>query len=327
MTFFLSSLATTLGGVIDNFVVGHTMSSAEVGAISLSSPLWFFTALLYNTLSSGCRPSCANEFSKGNKEKASRIFSATLVTGIVLTLILVAVILLFKDAVTQLLGAKPGAEAYEPCKAYLTGIVVGFPAIALIILLSVGVNLGGGRRWTLCSAIVVTVSNIIMDLLTVRFLKGSIFIMGLSTSLSYYAGAAVLIAFFLKKKDEVLLKPVFTGLSFRGMGNVAFRGMPHGVSRMTSTWRSLYLNHLFASAVTAAGLAAYNVQVQINYLTNALFLGIAQALSLLVCIYYAEENRAGIWKTVRIALAYDIVFVLLVCLTSKSPAVSDAIRF
>ena len=140
-------------------------------------------------------------------------------------------------------------------------------------------------------------------------LTGKVFFLTVMTfflsSLSYYAGAAVLIAFFLKKKDEVLLKPVFTGLSFRGMGNVAFRGMPHGVSRMTSTWRSLYLNHLFASAVTAAGLAAYNVQVQINYLTNALFLGIAQALSLLVCIYYAEENRAGIRKTAHAGDAPD----------------------
>ena len=314
VAFFLSTLTTSLGGVIDNFVVGHTMTSAEVGSISLTSPVWFFTALLYNTLSSGCRPVCANEFSKGNKERACRVYSATLAAGLGLTFILVLLTLIFRDPVTRLLGAKPGMDVYEPCKAYLTGIVIGFPAVALICILSVGISLEGGRRWTVWSAIVVTVSNIVMDLLTAHFLKGNIFCMGLTTSLSYYAGAAVLAVFYIKKRNELMLKPVLRGLSFRTMGGVVYRGMPHGVSRLTTSWRSAYLNHLFAASVTAVGLAAYNVQVQINYLTNALFMGTAQALSLLVCVYYAEENRAGIRRTVLIALAFDMFFGLAIML-------------
>ena len=186
IAFFLSTLTTSLGGVIDSFIVGSTMTSAEVGALSLVSPLWYFSALLYNTLSSGCKPVCANELSKGSKEKARQIFSATLVAGLAVTLFLVVFTLVFRDTVTQLLGAKPG--------------------------------------------------------------------------------------------------------------------MPFGVSRLTASCKAFYLNYIFTSTVTVAVLAAYNVQVQINYVTNALFMGVAQALSLLVCFYYAEENREGIRNTVRIAL-------------------------
>lgn len=317
-----------MGGIIDNFVVGHTMTSAEAGSLSLSAPLWFFTSVVYNTLASGCRPLCANELSRGNRKQAGQIYSAALAAGLILTLVFVLFSLLFKDTLVQLLGAKQGTAVYEPCKSYITGILIGFPAAAMICLLSVGIGLEGGNRWTLYCAAVVTGSNILLDIFVALILKGGIFFIGLTSSLSYFAGLSVLILYYRKKKDTILLKPDFSGLSFRKTETVLFRGLPHGISRLTASWKSTYLNHIFASAVTAAGLAAYNVQVQINYVTNALFLGIAQALSLLVCVHYAEENRSGIRRTLLSALACDILFGLIITFLLRNPALrSQILRF
>ena len=41
VSFFLSSLMSTMGGIVDGFLIGHTMQTAEVGALSLTSPVWF----------------------------------------------------------------------------------------------------------------------------------------------------------------------------------------------------------------------------------------------------------------------------------------------
>ena len=321
--FFTSTLMTTIGGVIDGYVVGNTMGTAEVGAMSLTSPVWFMMSIIYGILAMGCQPLCARELAKGNRENARRIFSTTLIVGMAATLVLSVLIFVFSGTVTRLLGASPEMEVYKPCRTYLTGIAFGLPGLALISLLSIGINLEGARKWTVYSAVVMTGMDVLLDIL-VAGLHGDIFIMGFTTSISYVSGALVLLLYYLKRKD-ILLRPKLTGISLRTVGQVSLMGMPMGVSRMANAWRSAYINHLLAGSATAAGLAAYNVQVQLNYLTNALFMGIAQTTSLMISLYYAEENREGMRHTVLIALAYELFFGLSITFLLRSAAVRPLI--
>lgn len=103
--------------------------------------------------------------------------------------------------------------------------------------------------------------------------------------------------------------------------------MPRGVRRITTAFRAIYLNQLLAACATAGGLAAYNVQVQIGYLTNALFMSIAQTLSLLLCIYYPEENKKGVWHTVALALGYELLFGALFMIVLWIPSVKTSISW
>lgn len=321
--YFTSSLMTTIGGVIDGFVVGNTMGTAEVGALSLTSPIWFLMSIVYSILAMGCQPLCARELAKGNRENSRRIFSMTVIVGMAATLVLSVLVFVFSGAVTRLLGAEPDMEVYKPCRAYLTGIAFGLPGLALVTLLSVGINLEGARKWTVYSAIVMTGMDILLDIL-VAGVHGDIFMMGITTSISYISGALVLLLYYLKNKD-ILLRPKPCRISLRTVGQVSLMGMPMGISRMANAWRSAYINHLLAGSATAAGLAAYNVQVQLNYLTNALFMGIAQATSLIVSLYYAEENRDGMRHTVMIALAYEFFFGLTITFLLRNEAVRPLI--
>lgn len=58
-----------------------------------------------------------------------------------------------------------------------------------------------------------TVSNILMDLLVVK-MRGGMFMMGLTTSLSYYIGLIVLMPYYARKKD-MLLRPALRRPSFK----------------------------------------------------------------------------------------------------------------
>ena len=327
-TFFLTSLMTTLGSVIDGFIIGNTMGTKEIGACSLASPMWFIMSIFYNVLAMGCQPFCAQELGRGRPDQARELFSMTVMLGITLTIVFSVLTIIFNRPVTRLLGAAPDQEVYLPCRLYLIGSVLGIPAMAAINLLSIGLNLEGARRQTLYAAAVMTLTNIFLDLLVVYIFPRSMFLMGLTTSLSYYAGVGVLLVYYLRKRKDILLKPTFCRMSLRTIRQVAWRGMPLGVSRMTTAVKAAYLNHLLASSVTAVGLAAYNVQVQINYLTNALFMGVAQALSLMISVYYAEENRRGMKQTVLIAIGYEVLFgVIILLLLFNSQIRPQILRF
>ena len=320
-TFFMSSLMTNLGSLVDAFVVGQTMETTDVGALSLTSPMWLVTGIIYGVLSMGCQPFIARELGRGDKEKAKEYFSMVLMTGLAVSVLLTILILTFSGFTVRLLGASPGRQEYEACRKYLLGAAIGLPGLTMMSLLSVGINIEGARRWSLYSALVTTVSNVLLDLLVMR-LHGSIFMMGLTTSFSYILGAFVLALYYLTQK-EAFLRPKLTKICFRDLGRMIWRGMPLGVSRMTATFRSFYLNHLLAASSTADGLAAYQVQVQLNYLTNALFMSVAQAMSLLLCLYYAEEDKKGLRNTVVLAVCFETVFgVILTILLQNREVIS-----
>ncbi|MCR5795670.1 MAG: hypothetical protein K6G61_10060 [Solobacterium sp.] len=58
--YFLSSLMSTMGSVIDGFIIGHTMKTTDIGALSLTSPVWFILGIIYSILMMGSQPFCAS---------------------------------------------------------------------------------------------------------------------------------------------------------------------------------------------------------------------------------------------------------------------------
>ncbi len=316
LTLFFITLLSTMGSVIDGFIIGHYMETTDVGAISLTSPVWFVAAIIHGILSTGSQPLCTKELGKGNRENARQIFSMTLIVGVSVTFLLSLLMLVFSRQVTGLLGAVPEMDVYDACRRYLTGISPGFPALTAISLLSTGIRLEGEGKWTIRCAAVVTFVNILLDLVVV-LLHGGMFMMGLSTSMSYYAGLAVLALYYFRKK-EALLRPVICRVSTAVIGSIVLYGLPLGVSRITTTFRSLYINRVLASGASSTGLAAYNVQVQLTYLTNSMFMAMAGTLSTLLCLYFAEENKRGLKYTVRIALAHEVFWGLIITLLLRS---------
>ena len=105
---------STIGGIVDGFVIGHTMDTSDVGALSLTSPIWFLSAIIYSILSYGAQPRIIMELTKGNREKAREIFSMIIITGTVLALIMGIFMFAGAGLTSQLLGAKPASPEYGP---------------------------------------------------------------------------------------------------------------------------------------------------------------------------------------------------------------------
>ncbi len=300
----MTTIMSTFGNLIDSVIVGQNMPQGAIGACGLISPLWFLISVFYNIMTKGSQTLCARELTKGNTEEASRLFSLAVMSCLGILTVMGVLFIPGADLIVRALGGVPGAEVYEPAKAYLRGSALAVPALGLDYLLSTGVHLEGRRKWSVAAALTMSVTDILLDLLVVKFLHGDMFMMGLTTSISYLAAALVHLWCVLKKNTAVKLS--FRSKSRKGLLDMFRDGLPLGVSKATAFVKSSYVNHLLATSVTAAGLAAYNVQVQLNHFTNAIFIGLAQTLCLLVNIYYAEEDRRGVRQTMLTALILEV---------------------
>ena len=317
--FFFSTMVNTLGTVIDGIIIGQTMKTADVSANTVTAPLWFFIAMIANLFAKGNQLICADKLSRGKVDEAKNNFSMTFFLSLGFGVLVTVVILIFRFFVTKLLGIGPEDASFIPCRQYLIGATLGIPGQVMLAMLAQGLHLEGARKWSILSVVVMTVTDVALDLFAVLVLHGGMFAMGLTTAISIYAGLLVEVYYFIRK--DPLLKIVKPTFSFAVLWDMVKNGLPMAVSRFTTAWKSRFINTILAGTLTAAGLAAFHVQVQVNYIMNAVLMGVAQTLGVIVRIAFAEEDK----RTIRKATVIAVLMVLFVGVLLYFVADLDAI--
>ena len=222
-----------------------------------------------------------------------------------------ALIVVLIDPITILLGAENGTEMFVNAKEYLLFYVLGLPAITATKLLSSIMPLDSDRRRIVAATAVMTAVNIAGDLFCVFVLHAGLAEIALVTTVSYYAGALVLMLHFLKK--DIIFRFTFRSPDWRSFADLVRTGLPKGVSRVTTSIRGIFINRT-AAAIAAVAVAGYSVQSNLNYMTNAVVMGLAQSFMLVMSLYYGEENKDAMKRVARAACQLELMLVGLLSL-------------
>lgn len=321
LSFFVSNITTVLGSVIDGFVVGNTMDKTTIAAVGFVSPIVILFSIIGTTACVGFKNVAIKYLSKGDTEGAGRAFSEALIMGLILSAAVMILTLLFTPFIVNCLGFWEDSPEYLPCIRYLQGAAVGLPAITAMAILNNGVQIEGRRMYSILSVLVMAVSNIVGDLIGVNLLHVDVFGITLGTSISYFAGTAVLVWYFRHK--AVLIRPVLSGVSFRGIRDINSAGVSSGISSTTYSLSLIFKAQLVNSAIYLydageVGLQAYNVIVQVNYFVNAFLTSAVAAMFLLAKLFSTEEDKPNFKRVIKNVIFYEIVttvlFSILLCL-------------
>ena len=303
--FSLSMLTASLGSLVDGLIIGNTMDTKCIAAFGLINPLNFTFALIGSILDSGMSNSCAKALGENDPDKARRLFSIVSTAGFALSVIVMIIVLFGANEITVFLGAERGSEMFLSAKKYLVCYVYGLPAITSTKLLSSIMQLDSDRPRIVAATAVMTVVDVVGDLLCVYVFHAGLAELALVTTISYYAGCLVLLLHFRRK--NTIFRFAFRNLEWKSLGGIIRRGLPKGVSRLTSTANGIFINRA-AAGIAATAVAAYSVQSNVTYLTNAVVMGIAQTFMILTSMYYGEKNRKALERVTSIACRYELIF-------------------
>ena len=309
--FFLSMLTSSLGTLVDGLVIGNVMDTQCVAAFGLVNPLNFIFAIIGSILGSGMANGCAGALGRNDREQACRLFSITRIAGIGFSIAVMVIIVACIDPITVLLGAGKGTEMFANAREYLLFYVLGLPAITATKLLSSIMPLDSDRKRIVAATAVMTVVNIAGDLFCVSVLHAGLAEIALVTTVSYYAGTLVLMHHFIKK--DIIFRFSYRDPNWKGLFDIMRKGLPKGVSRVTSSMRGIFINRT-AAAIAATAVAGFSLQSNLNYMTNAVVMGLAQSFMLVTSLYYGEENKAALKRVARAACRLELLFVGLLSL-------------
>ncbi len=303
----LSSLTATVGMLIDNVIVGRSLGPDALGAMGIVGPVCLVFSAIGNICSSGGGARAAQALGRGRHDEMCMIFTTSILFILVTGIIVTAVGILFAQPIAALLGAE-GALT-EPSIQYLRGYFLGaIPTILLSALMNF-VKIDGSPKLPLMCIGVMSAANIALDLLMVYVLRWGMFGMALATTISYCLAVAVSFLHFFKKSSTLrLVKPK---KFFNELSQMVVTGFPTAISRISDTFKVMLLNNMMVAFVSVAAVTALNVRTQVNNIIGAIILGIGQAITPTVGMFFGEEDKTAIKDTLKNTFKFGLIIVLV----------------
>lgn len=307
----LSSLTATVGMLIDNIIVGRSLGSDALGAMGIVGPVSLIFSAIGNICSGGGGARAAQALGRGDREKMNLIFTTNTLLVLGAGGLLTILGMLFAPQIALLLGAKE--SLLEPSTQYLYGYFLGsVPTIMLSAMMSF-IRIDGSPKLPLVCIAVMSGANIILDVLMVYVFRQGMLGMALATTISYTLAVAVAFTHFLKKDSTLkFIKP--TKL-FSELSQTVVTGLPTAISRISDTIKVMLLNNMMIAYVSVAAVTALNVRTQANNFLGAIVIGISQAITPTIGMFFGEEDKSAMKGTLKTTLKFGLSVIAVLAVT------------
>ena len=295
IAYILGDIATVLGPLVDSAIIANYLGVEAVAAVGLFSPFLMFIAIIGSVIAGGSRALYTNLIGKGEIDKANFVFTFSCIMAMVISPLVAFMGIAFPDQLAAFLGAS-GEQLYlRPyLSAYVRGYLLGVPFLSTAKVLSGYMHLDHDSARPVYSLVIMTIVNIIGNLIVAFVIKGDLFGIALATSIANVVWFLVLCGHFLRKErelkftlSEIKKAPIY-------IKDVVVTGSSAAVTRLAKMFAGLFINHMLAAYANVIAIAAFSAQKSVMSFLGSLYLGVADTVWVLSGIYYGEEDRSAL---------------------------------
>ena len=270
-------LMMSLYSMVDGIFVSQFVGTNAFSSINIIIPVTFAVLGVGIMLGTGGSAVIARKLGEKKEKEARQDFSLLMLFGVVLSVVLALLGLLFRDPLIRILGANDTLMA--DCRVYFTILAAGFPAYMLV---------GAGLL------------NAVLDYLFIVPLGMGVAGAALATVAGYCVPAVIGLNFFFRRKGNLyFVRPVRNrGTLLRSCAN----GSSEMVTNIASSVISILFNLIMIRSYGADGVAAINIVLYGQFLLTAIFLGFSGGVAPVVSYNYGAQNRVQLKRVVRICL-------------------------
>ena len=314
-----SSLWIALAGFADCFLVGNSIGTNGLAAISLGQPVYLFYNILSYGMSIGGSIHCAAKFAEGREEEGNRIFLSVVRLLLSLYIVTAAIALIFLSPLMRLLGADP---ADEVTRTYIRTQLLFVPLMFCQGPFYYFVNADNAP---VLASTAMSVSSLIDIVLSYVFLIR----LRIGVAGSVYSTAAGAVVMLCMTASHIVLKRGVLRFRMEKMdwkaSLIAARtGFSTSAQYLCEFISMIAVNRLLIHISGAAGVAAFDVVYNVSTLFAAITDGVVVATEPMLSSYRSERNLGNIRGTLKVSLdwAYALAFILAALLLTSASALT-----
>lgn len=308
----LSALSVMIGMLIDGVVIRQCLGAGEMAAYAVAGPVFVLLTAVSGIFSSGAQTVCARSLGRGDLENANKCFSATAMTILLLSVLLVPGFFFSSDYLPALLGVSGEDQNLAGFVSdYIKGLSLGIPFLCFSSLFTSLLNLEGRKNLTFMALVVSSVGNVAGDLLCAYVFHGGMFGMALATSFSYVISSLIMLSYYVRGKNIIKFAPRQAALS--SVREAVGIGLPSALSKACMMLRTVVYNWLILTISTQAALSAFSIRSNMNNLYGSVGLGIGMATLVIGGVVIGEGSRKDTRQLLKIAIRYSLELNIIIC--------------
>lgn len=283
----------------DTFFVSKGLGTEGLAALNLAIPAYNVIHGAGLMLGIGGATKFSVYKSRGEGEKANRVFTDTLYLSAAFSVLFVLVGAFLSGQISSLLGAE--GNVFSMTNTYLRVLLLFSPAFILNDVLICFTRNDGDPPLAMLATLAGSLSNILLDYVFIFPCKMGMFGAVFATGLAPVIGILVSATRFLRRKNGY--KPVKGKPNAQNLRTDLVLGFPSFVEQLSSAVVIIAFNAIILDLLGNTGVAAYGVVANISLVVLSVFTGIAQGTQPLVSRAHGEGDE----KKSRSLLSYALI--------------------
>lgn len=303
-------LVMSLNILIDTIFVGHWIGSQAIAAINVVLPVSFFIAALGMSIGVGGSSIISRALGSKSKSKALKTFGNQITLTLTLTLTFIAFGLFFIDEIIPVFGGK--GAIYEPAKIYYRIVLYGVPLLALCMMGNTVIRAEGKPKFAMYAMMIPSVSNLILDVILIKFLDLGMTGAAWATTFSYAFCFAFVFWFFISKHSEMKINWSHLGLKKKIVSEISSLGSVTLTRQAVVSVTYLLMNNILFEFGGETSVTAYAIVSRMLMFALFPIFGITQGFIPIAGFNYGAKNYNRVKQTIGIAIRYSIILATLI---------------
>lgn len=315
LTFILNT--TIWVTMVDGVVIGNFLGIDAVASYGLAWPIVLFYGVIAAVFSGGTRTLYSQLVGKGRIDEANKVFSVTCVASTFISVLLVALSLVFSENIASLLGATGSNAHLKPLISnYIRGFSFELPFFCMGGVLSALVVIDSDFKRAGYARLAMSFFDIAGDLIVVLFFDGGMFLLGFTTAIAQLVYFFVMLTHFFQKNRMLRLKLPSPAEFARIFQDIISNGAPAGITSASGAVGGILVNRILSLSATSSIIAAFSVHKSVGSMFGVAYMCIADSVWTLSGIYYGEEDKKALGElqklAVRKGLFYNCIIGLII---------------
>jgi putative MATE family efflux protein len=308
--------------LIDTIFVGQWIGSLAIAAVSVVLPITFLISSLGMALGIGGSSIISRALGGNNREKALKTFGNQIVLTLGLAFVSVIIGMFYFEEVLLIFGAN--GKIMTPAKEFFLPVLYGVPFLAICMMGNTVIRAEGKPKFAMIAMIIPAFSNIILDIIFIKFLNLGMFGAALATSISYFMCFAFIVWFFIFK-SELRLQLKHYALDFKIVTEISSLGFVTFARQGVVAVLSIILNHTLFIHGGEHSVAVYGIISRMLMFSLFPILGITQGFLPIAGYNYGARNFERVSESISTSIKWAAIlatFIFIVILFLAEPIVA-----
>lgn len=298
----ISTISSVVYNIINTIFIGRFVGFTGVAAISIYLPIQMLISSFVFLFASGTGSYISRQMGKKNLDNAERATGSLYAFVLTLDVIIVTLGLIFTPQIVILAGAK--TAVIPLATTYARMMFVGAMFFPLTLASNNIVRATGATKYSMNGILISMVSNFILDIIFIIFLRWGVFGAGLATVLSKIINF-IYIAYYLKYKSVIKVRLKYIKYDLVLLKQTLPVGFSMFVNQSSGSLAVMLLNHDLYSFGGNVVVAIYGIVFKLTSLIQKSVAGFARGTQPLIGYNFGAKNFKRVSGSVKWGLIYS----------------------